>query len=293
MLTRFRLLSGMALLLLSFLLVPAVFAGGWAVVVVDDLPVTAAAGEPLTIGFTVLQHGRTPASGLTPAITFTLAKEEKFIVIAEEDNKTGHYSATVIFPREGEWNWSIDAYTFPQPMPPISVTASPLTTQNEPDTKTESVPYASILRASALGLGLLGLFFVIQTKSRIAMAFTTVCLAVGIATFIPGSAVPKAEARDDLPVEAAGEASISQVELGRRLFIAKGCITCHVNSNAGTSGYVTIEMGAPNLSKFSASPEALRPRLKDPTLVKSDTQMPDLNLSEAEIEALIAFINSK
>ncbi len=34
-------------------------------------------------------------------------------------------------------------------------------------------------------------------------------------------------------------------------------------------------------------------RLKDPKLVKSDTQMPNLHLSEAEIEALIAFINSK
>jgi len=33
-------------------------------------------------------------------------------------------------------------------------------------------------------------------------------------------------------------------------------------------------------------------RFKDPTLVKSNTQMPNLNLSETEIEALIAFINS-
>jgi cytochrome c1 len=47
------------------------------------------------------------------------------------------------------------------------------------------------------------------------------------------------------------------------------------------------------LSNFSASPEALRLRLKDPASVKSDTWMPNLNLSDAEIEALIAFINSK
>ena len=52
-------------------------------------------------------------------------------------------------------------------------------------------------------------------------------------------------------------------------------------------------MGAPNLSKFSASPEALRLRLKDPASVKSDTNMPNLDLAEDEIEALIAFINSK
>lgn len=124
------------------------------------------------------------------------------------------------------------------------------------------------------------------------MAFTTVCLMVGFATFIPGVTVPKAEAQNDLPVKAADESFISQVELGRRLFIAKGCITCHVNSKAATSGYVTIDMGAPNLSTFSASPKTLFLRLKNPTSVKSDTQMPDLKLSEAEIEALIAFINS-
>jgi hypothetical protein len=52
-------------------------------------------------------------------------------------------------------------------------------------------------------------------------------------------------------------------------------------------------MGAPDLSNFSASPEVLRLRLQDPRLVNSNTQMPDLNLSDAEIEALIAFINFK
>ena len=51
-------------------------------------------------------------------------------------------------------------------------------------------------------------------------------------------------------------------------------------------------MGAPNLSIFTASPEVLRIRLKNPRDAKSDTQMPDLGLSGAEIEALIAFINS-
>ncbi len=56
---------------------------------------------------------------------------------------------------------------------------------------------------------------------------------------------------------------------------------------------MTIDMGAPDLSKFSASPEALHLRLKDPASVKSDTMMPNLELKETEIEALIAFINSK
>ena len=87
--------------------------------------------------------------------------------------------------------------------------------------------------------------------------------------------------------------AIVPIDVGRQLFVAKGCITCHVNNKADrASEYWTIETGATNLTNFSASPEILRIRLKDPAAAKSDTKMPNLNLSEAEIEALIAFINS-
>jgi CxxC motif-containing protein (DUF1111 family) len=88
--------------------------------------------------------------------------------------------------------------------------------------------------------------------------------------------------------------SLSQVELGRQLFLAKGCITCHTNSRAvSSSDYWTIQIGAPDLSKFSANPEVIAMRLKDPTSVKSDTRMPNLELHKDEIEALVAFLNSK
>lgn len=290
MFSRSRFMFGLVLLL-SLIAAPAVYAGGWAVITVDDLPVNAAAGEPLSIGFTVLQHGRTPTSGLTPTITFTLPKEEQFTVIAEED-ETGHYTATVTFPKEGEWNWTIDAFTFPQPMPVISVHAPVAIASSQP-VATENFPYMIILRMAAFGFGLIGLFFVLRTKSRTAIALSALCLMVGFASFIPGSTVPKVEAQNDPPASSAVESSITQVELGRRLFIAKGCITCHVNQKVVSSSYWTVEIGAPNLTKFSASPEALFLRLKDPSSVKSDTQMPNLGLSEVEIEALIAFINSK
>jgi hypothetical protein len=39
---------------------PAV-AGGWALVKLDEVPSGVAAGARVSIGFTVLQHGRTPA----------------------------------------------------------------------------------------------------------------------------------------------------------------------------------------------------------------------------------------
>jgi len=159
--------------------------------------------------------------------------------------------------------------------------------------KTESISGLMLVRLSSLGIGLLALLVAFRSKSRVAMALTVLCLVVGAVTFLTGSAVPAVEAQSKLSDEAMVPSSISQVEYGRQLFIAKGCITCHYNSKAASSSeYWTIEMGAPNLSKFSASAEVIAMRLKDPTSVKSDTQMPNLNLKEVEIEALIAFINS-
>jgi len=291
MFSRFRTVLWMVLLL-SLIIVSAVFAGGWAVITLDELPVTATAGEPLTIGFTVLQHGKTPTSGLSPTIVFTLPKEKQFSVIAEEDD-TGHYTASVTFPQEGEWEWTINAF-MEQPMPAISVAAAPvMTAPSQPTVQTEAIPYALIVRVLAFGLALVGAFFAFRTKSRLTIGLTALCLTVALASFLPGSAVPKVEAQDVPTAQPTVESSITQVELGRRLFIAKGCITCHVNNKVVSSQYVTINMGAPNLTNFSASPEALFLRLKDPASVKSDTQMPNLGLSEVEIEALIAFINSK
>lgn len=290
MFSRSRIVLWMVLLL-SLIIVPAVSAGGWAVVTVDELPVSAVAGEPLTIGFMVRQHGISPTSGLSPTITFTLPKDEQFTVTAKEDEVTGHYSASVTLPKEGDWYWTVDAFSFPQPMPIITVVAPAVTVTGQP-VATEVVPYVLIVRIVALGLGLLGLFFALRTKSRTAIALTALCLMVGIGSFIPGPTVPKVEAQAE-PTSQPEEVFISQVEYGRRLFIAKGCVTCHVNDKAFAKDSVHIDMGAPNLTSFSASPEALRLRLKDPTLVNSNTKMPNLNLSETEIEALIAFINSK
>jgi hypothetical protein len=121
-----------------------------------------------------------------------------------------------------------------------------------------------------------------------------VSLLAGVTLFIVGAGQASAvEAQTDIAPDVGKADSISQVEYGRQLFIAKGCITCHYNSKAGSSSeYWTIETGAPNLSTFSANPEIIFMRLKDPASVKSDTQMPQLNLKEWEIEALVAFINS-
>ena len=237
-------------------------------------------------------------SGLDPTITATLSNSETLTFFAEPEGKPGHYAATLTFPKDGDWEWSIQAFTMDLKMPALSVSAAGAVSMDQPVVKPESqfasVPPLLIIRVSILAIGLVGLVVVFRSRSRTAMALTGLCLLIGITSFMMESAIPQVEAQGKSSSEVTVDSSISQVELGRQLFIAKGCITCHVNSRATRDPeYWTIEVGATNLSNFSAHPDVLRMRLTDPAIVKSDTKMPKLHLSESEIEALVVFINSK
>ena len=140
----------------------------------------------------------------------------------------------------------------------------------------------------------MSLVFAFQRKSRLAVALTALCLIVGVGTFVLGSVTRAVEAQSKASSEPSLNSLPAQVELGRQLFLAKGCITCHYNSRAADRNeYWTIEMGAPDLSAYSAHPDVLFIRLKDPVAAKSDAKMPNLGLKKTEIEALIAFINAK
>lgn len=294
MFSKIRIALGLTLILVVLVAAP-VFAGGWAVITLDELPTDIVAGEPLTVGFTVLQHGKTPMNDLDPTVIAMLNKEAQFVVNAEPEGKPGHYTATLTFPKEGEWQWSIQAFTLDQRMPMLSVAAPVVSSTSQSVKKYEPAVVSTLLivRMLTVGIGLAGFVVAYRRKSRWAAALTVFCLVVGAASFMPGSAVPEVKAQRKSASEALGNPSISPVELGGRLFVAKGCITCHANNKVvHASEYWVIDAG-PNLTKFSASPEALRLRLKDPSSVKLDTQMPNLNLTGAEIEALIAFINSK
>ncbi|WKZ47655.1 MAG: cytochrome c [Anaerolineales bacterium] len=297
MISHFRISLVLALMLALILAVP-VLAGGWAVITLDELPSSVIAGEPFTVGFMVLQHGKTPMTNLEPVI-IARSGSEKLSFLPAEEGKPGHYAVSLTLPTEGEWEWTIHAFSMEQQMPTLSVVAPAVALASMPETKSQLVESPTIsplliVRAGALGMGLIALAYALRRKSRVAIALTALCLTIGVGSFMLGSAVPAAEAESKSPTKAASAESISQVELGQRLFVAKGCITCHVNTKIPNhDDYWTIDMGATNLSNFSASPEILRIRLRNPKDAKSDTQMPNLDLSDSEIEALIAFVNSK
>ena len=100
-------------LLLAF--VPAVLAGGWAVITLDDPPGEIHAGQPWTIGFTVLQHGQTPVhtvfggQPVEPTLIATnKATGERVSAVGTPAKETGHFLLEVTFPSEGEWSWTIE-----------------------------------------------------------------------------------------------------------------------------------------------------------------------------------------
>ena len=87
---------------------------------------------------------------------------------------------------------------------------------------------------------------------------------------------------------------LSQAAVGKRLFVAKGCITCHANREVGAESDGGI---GPDLTGRRFPEPYLRNLLTDPkTTFKRDPEqegweMPNLELTKSEIAALTAFIN--
>jgi hypothetical protein len=87
----------------------AVLAGGWATIVADDAtPPEPRAGEDVEYGFTVLQHGETPAGFEDPTLRLTnITTGESFDVPAEPAGPAGHFVARFTFPSAGSWSYGV------------------------------------------------------------------------------------------------------------------------------------------------------------------------------------------
>jgi hypothetical protein len=100
-----------AVLAAALVAAPAAGAGGFATVGVSSLPPED--GSDWNVVLTVKQHGRTPMDGLHPAITIHNADTgttQRFL--ATPAGETGKYEATVAFPSNGTWTYSIvDGFT--------------------------------------------------------------------------------------------------------------------------------------------------------------------------------------
>ena len=92
---------------LVFILISAAFAGGWAIVTLNDFPEYAVAGKPVNLTFAVRQHGVTLLSGLHPTIRATTATGlvSKANVVPAAGR--GEYTAALTLPQQGEWTITI------------------------------------------------------------------------------------------------------------------------------------------------------------------------------------------
>lgn len=118
-----RMLSSVSVAVLALLLLGPLQAqaGGWVVVTLDSLPDGAAAGQELTIGLMVRQHGRTPIAGQDARLELThQGTGEQLTVRAQDEGLAGHYAARLYLTRPGTWVWQVNVWGM-HPMPPLDV----------------------------------------------------------------------------------------------------------------------------------------------------------------------------
>jgi cytochrome c2 len=155
-------------------------------------------------------------------------------------------------------------------------------------TVTVEEPSRMPLLAGVVGtfIALAALLVVLRSRKSWALVIVVLGLLVGGVGFASAASQEKPTNGQDLASQPA-----SLVETGQALFVAKGCLTCHINSRIDGKYYEFRSEFGPNLSHYTASPEFLKMWLVNPASVRSNAEMPDLELDETEIAALIAFLN--
>jgi hypothetical protein len=95
--------------MLTLALAATALAGGWANAVMDTPPDgPAGPNEPVTLGFTLMQHGVTPVDWGNAQIVLTNAESgERVTAAAHPEGSTGHWVAEVTLPANGSWNYEV------------------------------------------------------------------------------------------------------------------------------------------------------------------------------------------
>jgi hypothetical protein len=186
------------------------------VITLDDSPDAVVAGKPMTLTFTVRQHGHTLLDNLRPSID-AMARGNHIRADAVPAGGNGRYSSTFTLPDTGQWRLTINS-----------------------------------------GFG---------------------------SSHVDLEPIPVIGAGQPTPAYAAGER-------GRRLFVAKGCVTCHAHGDVAGSGVVQV---GPELTALRLPADFLQKFLADPSILPPAQQtnggMPKLDLKPAEITALVAFLS--
>ena len=111
-----------ALAMLLIVAVP-VMAGGWAEIIADaQTTKPPVEGQPISIGFKVMQHGVTPAPWESATVHFVdQGSGEKIDVAATNDDANGHFSATATLPHAGYWSWQVTLANLQSDHAPVTI----------------------------------------------------------------------------------------------------------------------------------------------------------------------------
>ena len=276
------------LFIIAALLVFAIpaLAGGWAVVTLEELPTQVVAGEPVTLEFAVRQHGRALTPGYEPVIQAqNQATGESVRTTASPAERMGFYRVTLTFPSSGEWTWGISPWGgTAHDMPAISVQAPGTARSVTVVGGTPQVPasWAVAILGALIAVG--GGAFYLASRYRWALGLVLVGLALG-GTGVAVAA--NAPAPETVPLTSPPTPSPAR---GADLFLAKGCIVCHTHEAVADRYSGPQTNVGPELTDLALPADYLHTWLRDPAAVKPNTEMPNLELGEAEIESLVAFL---
>jgi hypothetical protein len=101
-------------------------AGGFATVGLSSLPDGTAPGRTWPVTLTILQHGRTPLSGLHPTVRIQSDDGRTTRTFAARPaGKAGVYRANVVFPDAGGWTYTIsDGFSQTHSFAPVQIGGS-------------------------------------------------------------------------------------------------------------------------------------------------------------------------
>ena len=85
-----------------------VSAGGWSVITLAEFPDYAMTGRPLTLTFSVRQHGQRLVSGLKPSVHASTPGAAAVVVKATPTSRAGEYAATLELDKVGDWSIVVD-----------------------------------------------------------------------------------------------------------------------------------------------------------------------------------------
>jgi hypothetical protein len=164
MTTRILRAAAAALLLLT-LGTTAALAGGWATIAADGAaPPEPRAGEDVEYGFTVLQHGVTPAGFEDPTLRLTnTVTGETFDVPAEPSGAAGHFVARFTFPSAGTWSYAIQLQQLAVETQPVTGTV--LEAESPASTPTD-IPVLGVVTLAVFAGALVGLAMALLRRQR-------------------------------------------------------------------------------------------------------------------------------